>query len=111
MDQLRDGLQRRIVNFAMTKHYLEGAKAALMSELAFEHVEANLARSMCIPVRINETKSCGRIDKSADQPSGPNAIDFDAPPGDPSSAVQRFQIRLANGTRRGLHSAVDLFHD
>ena len=70
----------------MRQQHLEGAAIAFMRELAFEHVEAELAFLRAIPLGRDELERCLRVDEPADQPGRADAIDMHVAPGDPGSA-------------------------
>src|SRR3954469_15824720 len=89
VDDLRDGAQRGVFWHAVLPQHFKGAFVALVGELGFEHVEAQLAGVRAIPLAGYELESRLRIDETAYQPGAGDPIYMDALPRDPDPVAKR----------------------
>src|SRR3954452_4810411 len=85
---LADGAQRRVAEAGAAQQDLERAAVALVRELGFEHVEAQLAGLRHIAFGRHELEVGLRVDKAADQPRGGDPVDVNARTGDPRAPVK-----------------------
>src|SRR5262245_5856823 len=65
VDDLADGCERRIVEAGARQQHLEGAAVAVMGELTFEHVEAQLAGFRDVAPARYELESCLWVDEAS----------------------------------------------
>src|SRR5262245_44137341 len=92
VDDLRERLERRVLEVEGAQHHLERTEIPFMGKLGVEHVEAQFARSRYVAARGNELEGGRLVDKSANEPSAGDAIDMYALSGHPGSF-----LRLRNG--------------
>src|SRR3954468_15975474 len=85
---LADGAQRRVAEAGAAQQNLERAAVALMRELGFEHVEAQLTCIRHIAFGRYEPEPGLRVDEAADQPRGGDPIDMDALASDPGAPAK-----------------------
>src|SRR4051794_16974678 len=85
---LADGAQRRVAEAGTAQEDLERAAVALVGELGFEHVEAQLAGIRHVAFSRHELKPGLRVDEAADQPRGSDPVDMDARAGDPRAPAK-----------------------
>src|SRR5262245_16224943 len=71
---------------------LERAAIALMSELRFEHVEAQLTLLGLITFGRHELEPRARIDEAADEPGARHAVDMDALARHPDATTDALQV-------------------
>src|SRR4029453_15941691 len=76
VDDLADGVERRVVQAGALQQHLEGAAVALVGVLALEHVEAHPARARQVGPAGHELEARARIDEAADQPGRGHAVDL-----------------------------------
>mgnify|MGYP003344358249 CR=1 FL=1 len=88
VDDLADRGQGGVGKAGMRHQHLEGAAVADMGELAFEHVEAQLAGLGRVTARGHELERGVAIDEAADQPGRRDAVDLDAPARHPGALAQ-----------------------
>src|SRR4051794_34598752 len=85
---LVDGAQRRVAEAGTAQEDLERAAVALVGELSFEHVEAQLAGIRHVAFSRHELKPGLRVDEAPDQPRGSDPVDMDARAGDPRAPAK-----------------------
>ncbi len=88
VDDLGDGLQRRIGYAGAGEQDLEAAAVALMGDLAFEHVEAQLPRLRHIALARHEADDGIGIDEATDQPAAGDAVDMHVPARHPDPPLE-----------------------
>src|SRR3954465_658433 len=85
---LADGAQRRVAEAGAAQQDLERAAVALVRELGFEHVEAQLTCIRHIAFGRHEPEPGLRVDEAADQPRRGDPVDMDALAGDPGAPAK-----------------------
>src|SRR3954471_1488607 len=85
---LPDGAQRRVAEAGAAQQDLKRAAVALVRELGFEHVEAQLAGLPPVAFGRQDLEPPLGVDEAADQPRGGDPVDVNARTGDPRAPVK-----------------------
>src|SRR5262249_18583230 len=108
MDDLRDGAQRRVLQRATLQQHFESAFVALVGELGFEHVEAQLAFVGAISLAGYEFEVRFGIDETPYQPGAGDPIGVYVSSRDPGPVAKRPKRACPGINRRFLRHGLVL---
>ena len=89
VNDLTDGVERRIGKTGSRQENFESAAVALMSEFGLEHIEAQLARLRGIAFARHELEPGILVNKTADEPGRCDPVDIHVLSGYPDPGIER----------------------